>query len=89
MYGLCQAGRAWNQLFSRKLNENGYESLDADECILIKQSKTGKLMIFAIFVDDITVFHHRDDKEEFDADRKSLESELPLEDLGEARAFSA
>ena len=53
IYGLRQAGRNWNVLFSSTLLDMGYAQSAADPCIFIKYNQDGTLIsAIGIFVDD-------------------------------------
>jgi Reverse transcriptase (RNA-dependent DNA polymerase) len=40
LYGLKQASKCWNHLINSYLLENGYQRLEADPCIYVKEIKT-------------------------------------------------
>ena len=54
LYGLKQAGRLWNEEFNRRMIENGYRRLEADQSIYTKIIDN-KLVIVALYVDDLLI----------------------------------
>jgi hypothetical protein len=54
LYGLPQSARNWYLKIRKDLVESGYEQSDQEPCIFSKiDSKTGKIVILGLFVDDI------------------------------------
>ena len=60
LYGLKQASRCWNHLINGYILENGYQRLEADPCIYVKEIKTEvngiktiQYQIVALYVDDL------------------------------------
>ncbi|MGH9652091.1 MAG: reverse transcriptase domain-containing protein [Bryobacteraceae bacterium] len=81
LYGLRQAGRAWNAKIDQLLKKHGFEPLDSDHCLYVKVSK-GSRVILALYVDDMVVGASTDAAM---ADvRALLSSAFALQDLGEA-----
>jgi hypothetical protein len=53
----------------------------------LKKSKTGKLIILALYVDDTMIAFDRVDTDEWFADKKCISDTYPIKDLGECRWF--
>ena len=60
LYGLKQASRCWNHLINGYLLENGYQRLEADPYIYVKEIKTEvngittiQYQIVALYIDDL------------------------------------
>lgn len=53
LYGTKQAPHNWNNTINSTIISLGYKRLQTDTCVYMNRSKNGKLMILAIFVDDI------------------------------------
>src|SRR6185437_143491 len=50
--------------------------------VYVKQSKTGKLIVLCLYVDDTIIAYHKDDQAEWFADKKSIANKYPLTDMG-------
>ena len=55
IYGLKQGGREWNNKLDTTLKGLSLNQLNADQCISY-DIKNKKILIIAVFVDDLTVF---------------------------------
>ena len=53
LYGIKQAPRAWNQDLNTAILALGYNRCIKDSCVYTKMSRSGKMMILPIFVDDV------------------------------------
>ena len=56
LYGLKQSGRAWNKTLDSHLKSLGYNQLNADHCVYIRQPSHEAYDIFSTWVDDFTIF---------------------------------
>ncbi|KAL2232872.1 UNVERIFIED_CONTAM: Retrovirus-related Pol polyprotein from transposon RE1 [Sesamum indicum] len=54
LYGLKQASRKWNEEFTNKIREFGFEQCSHDHCLFIKGTDTS-LIALLIYVDDILI----------------------------------
>lgn len=79
LYGLKQAGRRWNQKFTRELINLGYHQSSADECVFIR-SKNGHKNILVVYVDDLAVI--ADTMEEINKMKQELKNLFQMTDLG-------
>ena len=68
LYGIKQAPRCWGGDLAGSIMELGYTRCTADACVFIKTSKTAKMIIIAVFVDDIFPACSKVDEAEMDAD---------------------
>jgi len=88
VYGLKQAGRAWRITVDKFIvNELGFKRLISDQCIYIKMSKNGNLMILSTYVDDIPSSYHPDDKEEWNEIKQQMAASFKIKFLGEAETL--
>jgi Reverse transcriptase (RNA-dependent DNA polymerase) len=62
LYGLKQASRCWNNLINDYLRESGFQRLEADPCIYVREitvvvngQKVIKFQIVALYVDDLII----------------------------------
>ena len=83
LYGLKQAPRNWYLLFSGFLQtELGFKASVSDPCLLHKRSRTGRLILLFLFVDDCQVSYHADDKPEWEELKAKLVKRFRTKDLG-------
>ena len=83
LYGLHQSGRLWNELIVSVLKLLGYEpNKHGDECVLKRRSKTGRLLIIGLYVDDQINIFHKDDSAEMAEDIEKLKKQYKLKELG-------
>ena len=73
LYGTKQAGLNWNINFDKTLRSTGLHRLKSDNCVYVKQSRTGNFIIVLIWVDDAIPCYHISDESEW------LEIKLVLE----------
>jgi hypothetical protein len=85
LYGLKQASRNWNLEISKFVVNLGYTQLQSDSCIYIKKSRTGRLIILALYVDDTIIVVHKDDLNEWFTDKSAINEKYEIEDLGECQ----
>jgi len=84
IYGIKQAPREWNGNFHNAIIALGYTRCVADPCVYVKVSKTGRVMIIPIFVDDAFPSCHPDDEVELRADLKKLMDKYDIPHCDEA-----
>jgi len=83
LYGLKQAPRNWYLLISKFVLEDlGYKATVSDPCLFFRRSKTGRLMLLFLFVDDFQTSYHPEDKVEWDALKDKLVARFKTKDLG-------
>jgi hypothetical protein len=73
LYGLPQAGRAWNLKFKSDLEKLGWTHSKKDPCLFSKPLPSGKRMYFGLYVDDgFIAAPNRSDIEAFVQDLRQL-----------------
>ena len=83
LYGLKQAPRNWYLLISKFVTEElGYKATVSDPCLFFRRSRTGRLMLLFLFVDDFQTSYHPEDKAEWDALKEKLVVRFKTKDLG-------
>lgn len=83
LYGLKQAPRNWYLLFSGFIqSELGFKPSVSDPCLVHKRSRTGRLMLMFLFVDDCQVSYHAEDRREWEELKAMLVKEFRTKDLG-------
>ena len=83
LYGLKQAPRNWSiRLKSFIIDILGYTSTVSDPCLFWKRSKTSRLMLLFVFVDDIQTSFHNDDRREWEYSKRNLVKEFNTKDMG-------
>lgn len=55
LYGLKQAPYLWNKAITKTLRKLGFKKLDIDECVFTATSKDNKVIILALYVDDMII----------------------------------
>ena len=83
LYGIKQAPREWHEEIDRYLHQLGYTSCIKDSCVYWKKTRTHRIIMLGLFVDDITSLYHHHDKAEWVEDRTKLKSKYDLNELGE------
>jgi Reverse transcriptase (RNA-dependent DNA polymerase) len=83
LYGIKQAPREWNLTLNATLLQLGLKRLQKDTCIYTKVSRTGRLIIIGVFVDDLPIAYHEADEKEFQEIDRALSSKYEMTDLGE------
>ena len=85
LYGLKQSARCWNITIDSFLKESGYVQSNADPCVYFKaENKDGKkerLMIIALYVDDIVLATN--DTTMLEKEKSLLKERFEMEDRGE------
>ena len=85
LYGIKQAPREWNHTVDKMMRQLGFKPLIADQCLYQKRSKTGKLIMASLYVDDTMVVVHRDDINEWNEIKEKISNTFPIEDIGECQ----
>jgi hypothetical protein len=85
LYGIKQAPREWNQTVDAMMQKIGFKPLVADQCLYQKKSKTNKLIMASLYVDDTMIVVYRDDLAEWEELKENISSIFPIEDIGECR----
>ena len=83
IYGLKQSGHEWQSELMGQLAELGFkQGIYSDPCVLTKMLRSGRTMIFGVFVDDILKAYHRDDQKEMDEINGELSRRFKIKHLG-------
>ena len=86
MYGLKQAPRNWYLLVSAYIkNVLGFKACVSDPCMFFKRSQTGRMMLLFLFVDDMQVSFHREDRAEWNVHKGHLIDRFNTKDMGESK----
>ncbi|HVX00438.1 MAG TPA: reverse transcriptase domain-containing protein, partial [Candidatus Babeliaceae bacterium] len=83
LYGLKQAPRQWNKTIDQFMRKLGYRPLRSDPCVYTKLTRTNKLMMLSLYVDDTVIVFHRDDTDEWNQDKVAIAHAYAIKDLGE------
>lgn len=82
LYGIKQAPKEWNDNITEYLKEQGFKQCVKDTCVFIKHAQTNKRIILGLFVDDIQVSYHDNDKKEWNEIKVKLKEKYELSDIG-------
>jgi hypothetical protein len=83
LYGLKQAPRNWYLLISKfVVEELGYKATISDPCLFFKRSRSGRLLLLFLFVDDFQSSFHREDQGEWNESKAKLVARFRTKDLG-------
>ena len=85
LYDLKQSPRAWFDKFTKFVKKLGFIQGQANHTLFFKHSTTSRIAILIVYVDDIILT--RDDNEEREELKKTLENEFEIKDLGQLRYF--
>ena len=83
LYGLKQAPRNWYLLISAFIRDTmGFKACVSDPCLFFKRSRTKRLMLLFLFVDDMQVSFHEEDRAEWSESKVHLVSRFKTKDMG-------
>jgi len=82
LYGLKQAGRAWNQKLDASLLALGYKQCVMDNCVYVRDLGKDDCHYIAVYVDDLLMVGHSDD--EIERVLTGLETQYGMKRLGDA-----
>ncbi|KAL4011241.1 hypothetical protein IC575_028293 [Cucumis melo] len=85
LYGLKQSPRAWFDRFTTFVKSQGYNQGHSDHALFTKASKTGKIAILIVYVDDSVLT--RDDQTEISQLKQRMGDEFEIKDLGNLKYF--
>ncbi len=84
LYGTKQAPMEWNSALNGFIvSKLGYKRLVSDTCVYVKISKTNKIMILSIFVDDIISVYDTSDEQEWKNYTVIFTSNFEMKDIGD------
>jgi len=81
LYGLKQAGRNWNQFLDKWLKEHGFIPSSVEPCLYICRKADGRILILAVYVDDILSAGDDSLREEL---LREMEKTFVISDMGDA-----
>ena len=82
LYGLKQGPRNWWLLISKFLASMGFKATVSDPCLFSKRSKSGRLLLLFLFVDDMQVGYHAEDGAEWSLLKAQLVQRFNTKDMG-------
>ncbi|KAA0054884.1 Beta-galactosidase [Cucumis melo var. makuwa] len=85
LYGLKQSPRAWFDRFTTFVKSQGYSQGHSDHTLFTKASKTGKIAILIVYVDDIVLTG--DDQTEISQLKQRMGDEFEIKDLENLKYF--
>ncbi|KAL0553893.1 hypothetical protein IC582_007797 [Cucumis melo] len=85
LYGLKQSPREWFDRFTTFVKSQGYSQGHSDHTLFTKASKTGKIAILIVYVDDIVLTG--DDQTEISQLKQRMGDEFEIKDLGNLKYF--
>jgi len=86
LYGLKQAPRNWYLMITKFIVDSlGFKATVSDPCLFHKRSRSGRLMLLYLFVDDFQSSFHREDREEWNESKSLLVSRFNTKDMGESK----
>lgn len=86
LYGIKQAPHEWNNTLDDFLRATlKFDRCTSDICVYFRRSKSGKLIILAVFVDDIVIAFHASDEKEWASIKQLITSKFKVKDLGDAQ----
>lgn len=86
LYGLKQSPRNWYLLVSAFIKaELGFTASVSDPCLFYKRSKTGRLMLLFLFVDDMQFAFDAKDEAEYEELHAALRKRFNITNLGESK----
>ena len=86
LYGLKQAPRAWYLMVSRFIKEVLlFNECVSDPCLFFLRTKSGRLILLFLFVDDFQVSYHLFDRDQWGELKQKLVDRFRTKDMGESK----
>jgi hypothetical protein len=85
LYGIKQAPAEWNHEFNGTIVSHGFKRCTSDSCVYMKMSKTNRQIIIFLFVDDIIIAVHPEDKPEWKEIQSAITLKYKIVDLGQCK----
>ena len=83
LYGTRQASYMWHETLNEFIvKELQFRQLVTDQCVYVKLSKSNKLILLTIFVDDLLFFYDTKDQLEWSDYRNKIELKFRIKKLG-------
>ncbi|MDR3582009.1 MAG: reverse transcriptase domain-containing protein, partial [Candidatus Pacebacteria bacterium] len=88
LYGTKQASKAWNdEVNSFLVSALGYSRCESDPCLYFRVSRSGRLMLLGLFVDDTVSAYSIEDSVEWIELKSKFMAKYTVKDLGDALAL--
>ena len=87
LYGLKQSGREWHTHLNAFVLSLGFTRCKFDPCVYLKLSRTGRLIILSIYVDDIPSASYPQDVAEWEEIKQQFFAQYKIKFLGTAEWF--
>lgn len=87
LYGLKQSGREWHTHLDAFVLTLGFVRLSFDGCVYIKLSRTGRIILLSVYVDDIPSAYFEVDRAEWEEIKQKFFAQYQIKFLGEADWF--
>ena len=84
LYGLKQSGREWNTHLNEFVLSLGFVRCVSDSCVYVKTSRTGRILLLSIYVDDIPSAYDERDRAEWEEIKRLFFEKYKIKFLGEA-----
>lgn len=84
IYGLKQSSRVWNETLNQTLVEFGLTRSTVDQCLYYLK-REGKILMVAIYVDDILIFSNEEKLEK--EIKEALQKKFKMKDMGEVSSI--
>ena len=81
LYGLKQAGRAWNKKMDAALIDMGFQPTHSDSCVYVKRDGD-TVMFLLVYVDDLLLVSS--DAGQLESVKAALQGRFEMKDMGEA-----
>ncbi len=81
LYGLKQSPRLWNKVLDSFLQDLGFAVSEYDTALYIKRTEGEKVLVVAVYVDDLTIF--ASDLDDLLNLKSALAKRFKMEDMGE------
>jgi len=84
LYGLKQAGREWNITLDSFVRSLHFTRCVSDACVYVRRSRTGRLIILSVYVDDIPSAYAQEDSAEWTEVKDAFHARFSITFLGTA-----
>jgi hypothetical protein len=81
LYGTKQAPHNWNKELDQTLLSAGLTRCKADTCIYVRRSRTGKMILLGVFVDDLIPLYDKCDEHEWNGIQELLFNKYKIKEV--------
>ncbi|MEO5660525.1 MAG: reverse transcriptase domain-containing protein, partial [Polaromonas sp.] len=85
LYGTKQAPHDWNEVLNSFMLSIGFKRCVSDSCVYVRTTKTNRVIIIGLFVDDLPIAYHKQDEGEWLELKSKFMSRFKMKDLGECK----